>query len=293
MSEASQVPSSELNSRSAWSGSRAPLPSPVPVGAERFGDDELLAAPPALAEFVLYFWRREFPRGRTVTIQPTMPDGCFDLMAVDDGEPYVMGPETVRADHAVAGGTVIVGVRLRPGVGARLFGHIASRLTDGGAFARDLDRRPGAARQAMLAVGQTPPAHRPLIEALVPRIAAATPDDGVAFGVAWLACHPAATVDDLCARLGWSPREVRRRFCAALGFGPKVMQRMLRFQRVLSEVRRAGSAATLARIAAAAGYADQAHMTREFRALAHTTPGSLLAGPFDPTLDPILFHGAR
>lgn len=265
----------------------------IGLSLERFGDDELVPPPPALAEFVLYLWRREFPHGRTVTIQPTMPDGCFDVLAVDDGEPYVMGPETVRADHVVPGGTVIVGVRLRPGVGARLFGPVASRLTDGGAFARDLDRRPRSARQAMLAVGQTPSAHRPLIEALVPRIAAAAPDDGVAFGVVWLACHPAATVDDLCARLGWSPREVRRRFVAALGFGPKAMQRMLRFQRVLSEARRAGAAVTLSRIGAAAGYADQAHMTREFRALAHTTPGSLLGGPFDPTLDPMLLQGAR
>ena len=270
-----------------------PLPVPAPAGIERFGDDELLPPPAALAEFVLYLWRREFPRCRAVTVQPTMPDGCFDLLTVDDGEPYVMGPETVRADHAVPGGTVIVGIRLRPGVGARLFGPMASRLTDGGAFARDLDRSPGAARRAMLATGQTPAAFRPLIEALLPRIAAAPPDDGVAFGVSWLARHPATTADDLCARLGWSPREVRRRFVAALGFGPKAMQRMLRFQRVLSQARRTGTTTTLSRVAMAAGYADQAHMTREFRALANTTPASLLCGPFDPTIDPLLFQGGR
>jgi hypothetical protein len=29
-------------------------------------------------------------------------------------------------------------------------------------------------------------------------------------------------------------------------------------------------------------------MTREFRALARATPGALLGGPFDPTLDPLL-----
>ena len=73
----------------------------------------------------------------------------------------------------------------------------------------------------------------------------------------------------------------------ALGFGPKAMQRMLRFQRALSG-RRAWPVATLSQLAASSGYADQAHMTREFRALAHTTPGSLLGGPFDPTLDPML-----
>ena len=254
---------------------------------ERFGDDEIVLPPPALAEFVLYLWRRDFPVGRAVTVQPTLPDGCFDLLTVDGGPPYLMGAETVRADHVVPGGTTIVGVRLRPGVGARLFGSVASRLVDGGAFLRELGPSPGSARRALLALGPTSATHRPLIEALLPRIVQAAPNDGVRAGVDWLACHPAATVDDLCARLGWSPREVRRRFTAALGFGPKTMQRMLRFQRALSR-RRAGPAATLSQLAASSGYADQAHMTREFRALAHTTPGSLLGGPFDPTLDPML-----
>ena len=256
-----------------------------------FGDDEIVSPPPALAEFVLYLWRRDFPSSRAVTVQPTLPDGCFDLLTVDDGPAYLMGPETVRADHLVPGGTTIVGVRLRPGVGARLFGSVASRLVDGGANLHELGRAPGSARRAALALGPTSPAYRSLIEALLPRLVAAAPNDGVGFGVEWLARHPAATVDDLCARLGWSPREVRRRFTSALGFGPKVMQRMLRFQRALTEARRAGAATTLSHVAAAAGYADQAHMTREFRALAHTTPGALLGGPFDPTLDPMLPTG--
>jgi len=252
--------------------------------AEHFGDDEYLSPPPALADFVLYLWRRKFPAGRAFTVQPTLPDGCFDLLAVDGGLPYLMGPETTRADHIVSGGTTIVGVRLRPGCGARLFGSAASRLVDSGALLRDLGYPPHSARREMLALGPTSAEHRPLIEALLPRIVAAAPNDGVGFGVAWLARHPAATVDDLCARLGWSPREVRRRFTAALGFGPKVMQRMLRFQRVLTEVRHARTVMKLSQVAAVAGYADQAHMTREFRALARATPGFLLGGPFDATL---------
>jgi AraC-like DNA-binding protein len=288
MSEAIQFPSHEPPPGAAWNGRTAPVPARSPVGAERFGDDEILPPPPAVAEFVLYLWRREFPRSRPLTVQPTLPDGCFDLLTVDDESPYLMGPETVRADHMVPGGTTIVGVRLRPGVGARLFGGVTSRLVDGGAFLQDLGRGPGSARRAVLALGRTSAEHRSLIELLLPRMVAAGPDDGVAFGVEWLARHPSATVDELCARLGWSPREVRRRFTAALGFGPKAMQRMLRFQRALTEARRAGPATTLSRIAAVAGYADQAHMTRDFRALAHTTPGSMLGGPFDPTLDPML-----
>jgi AraC-like DNA-binding protein len=71
------------------------------------------------------------------------------------------------------------------------------------------------------------------------------------------------------------------------------MQRMLRFQRVLTQARHAGVPTTLSQVTAAAGYADQAHMTREFRALARATPGSLLGGPFDATLGVIPSGGRQ
>jgi methylphosphotriester-DNA--protein-cysteine methyltransferase len=125
-----------------------------------------------------------------------------------------------------------------------------------------------------------------LLEALLPRIVQGLPDDGVAYGVAWLARHPRGTVDGLCAALGWSPREVRRRFVAASGFGPKVMQRMLRFQRTLFLADGGLDPAdrSLSRLACASGYADQAHMSREFRTLAGGTPNDLLGEHFDVTL---------
>jgi AraC-like DNA-binding protein len=253
-----------------------------------FGNDQFLAPPPALADYVLYLWRREFPPDRAVTVQPTLPDGCIDLLTVDDGGVHVMGPETVRADHRVAGGTTIVGVWLRPGVGARVFGAVATELVDRSLELSVVSRAPAPLRHAPAAASLTPTlsAYRQLIEVLVPRLAVAAPDDGVSFGVQWLGRHPSATVDDLCARLGWSPREVRRRFTGALGFGPKAMQRMVRFQRALTIARQA-PAMSLSLLAASAGYADQAHMTREFRGLADATPGSLLSGPFDATLEPL------
>ena len=259
--------------------------------ATSFGYDEFHAPPPALAEYVLYFWRREFPHDRPVTVQPTLPDGCIDVLTVDDGPLHVMGPETVRADHVVPGGTSIVGVRLRPGVAARVFGRGVAELVDVSLTLSDLrSSSPIGCRAACRDLVPNGGSYRRLIEAVLPQVERAAPDDGVGFGVQWLACHPSASVDDLCTRLGWSPREVRRRFTSALGFGPKVMQRMLRFQRVLAEARRT-STASLSWLAAVAGYADQAHMTREFRALANTTPGALLSGPFDPTLEPLFLAG--
>jgi AraC-like DNA-binding protein len=299
MSDPAPRPSASL-SYPAWqhlaAGRAAPLARPALVSPEdaRYGDDDFLPPPAPLADFVLYMWRRRFPPRARVVVQPTMPDGCVDLLSIDGGPTYVMGPETVRMDHLIPGGTEIVGVRLRPGVGARLFGAALGELVDGGAFIRDLSDTPAFLRSTRHQLASASAYHRPLLDALLPRIAAAHPDDGVSFGVSWLSRHPAGTIDELCVRLGWSPREVRRRFTSALGFGPKVMQRVLRFQRVLYLAGRGAPSgtATLSELAVACGYADQAHMTRDFRALALTTPGELLGGVFDATLPPVFDSAA-
>jgi AraC-like DNA-binding protein len=49
----------------------------------------------------------------------------------------------------------------------------------------------------------------------------------------------------------------------------------MRFQRLL-QLASTGQSASLATLAFEAGYADQAHMTREFRQLAPDTPSRLL-----------------
>jgi AraC-like DNA-binding protein len=74
--------------------------------------------------------------------------------------------------------------------------------------------------------------------------------------------------------LGVSERQLRRRFEDAVGYGPKTLARVLRFQRFLALAAGGGD---LARLALSAGYADQAHLTRECRRLAGRTPVALLA----------------
>ena len=62
---------------------------------------------------------------------------------------------------------------------------------------------------------------------------------------------------------------------AAVGYGPKTLERVLRFRRFLDLAARE-PAAGLAGLAAAAGYADQAHLTRECGRLAGAPPGRLV-----------------
>jgi len=55
-----------------------------------------------------------------------------------------------------------------------------------------------------------------------------------------------------------------------------MLTRVLRFRRFLSRAEAAGTAADLACLAAEAGYADQAHLTRESTRLAGLPPAALV-----------------
>jgi AraC-like DNA-binding protein len=78
----------------------------------------------------------------------------------------------------------------------------------------------------------------------------------------------------LGADLHLGDRQLRRRVEERFGYGPAILRRVLRLQRMLAlAARHRGS---LADLALAAGYADQAHMTRECRRLTGLSPVRLL-----------------
>lgn len=81
-------------------------------------------------------------------------------------------------------------------------------------------------------------------------------------------------VGETCEQLNVSRTALVRSFRSEIGMGPKLYSRILRFESAVAKVRTAGSDG-LASIAAEAGYADQAHMTREFAAFAGLTPSAL------------------
>ncbi|MBN6056228.1 helix-turn-helix domain-containing protein [Nonomuraea sp. RK-328] len=64
--------------------------------------------------------------------------------------------------------------------------------------------------------------------------------------------------------LGFSERQLHRRSVAGFGYPPKTLQRVVRFQRAL---RLARSGVALAEVAAASGYADQAHLSHDVKRL--------------------------
>jgi AraC-like DNA-binding protein len=77
-------------------------------------------------------------------------------------------------------------------------------------------------------------------------------------------------VEDLARAVLLSPRQLRTLMLAETGLSPKQLCRTFRFDNVIARL--ADGDRTLAQIAVEVGYADQAHLTREFRQMAGCTP---------------------
>jgi AraC-like DNA-binding protein len=100
-----------------------------------------------------------------------------------------------------------------------------------------------------------------------------------------LSMAPSVRVGDLAAEVGWSRTRLASRFSAQVGLSPKRFSRVVRFERACRLL--ACGSSSLAEVAVRAGYHDQAHLSRDVRALAGTTPATLAAeltsgGPADP-----------
>jgi AraC-like DNA-binding protein len=89
------------------------------------------------------------------------------------------------------------------------------------------------------------------------------------------ATHGRLRVTDLAAELGCSRKHLAARFREHVGLPPKLLARMMRFRHASDLIDTAGG--SLAELAAACGYYDQAHLDRDFRDFAGTTPTSYVA----------------
>jgi AraC-like DNA-binding protein len=210
----------------------------------------------------------------------TVPNGSVEISyALGDGAAEVSGPQRGPAVASVEPGTTVVGVRLRPGAAHSILGVPASELVDLHLEVDRLWERGAATLAERLLETDGPDAAARLLEGEVARrLAAATePDPLVAAAVRRLQPWVPETVGARTADLFISPRQLRRRFAAALGFGPKTLQRILRFQGFLALAQgRHDQRVSLARLALTAGYADQAHLTRESSVLTGLSPRAFL-----------------
>ncbi|MBE2315428.1 helix-turn-helix transcriptional regulator [Solirubrobacter sp. CPCC 204708] len=216
-----------------------------------------LAPPPDLAASVACVWS-SVSRGGVI-----LPDGCVDVVWRGD-RLIVAGPATAAVAAGVPLGVPVFGVRFRLGAAGAALGLPAVELADAAVDAEEVFGRGASER---VAAGGMPA----LLELVRARLRPVDPLDRAA---ALAMARPETRVASLAPELGVSERQLRRRFLDAVGYGPKTLGRILRFQHFLEL---SGRGSDLARLALDAGYADQAHLTREAKRLSGRTPAELIA----------------
>jgi AraC-like DNA-binding protein len=228
---------------------------------------------PALREHLRCVWYQSVAPGEPARQQRVLPDACIDIVWRAGGAPHVAGPDTGPVLAELVPGEILVGARFRPGRAPDVLGVAAHELRDaqtelaaiwGEAAARRLrDSDAAGSVEGMLRQLQAE------VEARAGRV---RDGDTPLAALDW--ARGRASLDRLGADLRLGDRQLRRRVEERFGYGPAVLRRVLRLQRLLAlAARHRGS---LADLALAAGYADQAHMTRECQRLAGLSPVRLL-----------------
>ncbi|WP_406699385.1 helix-turn-helix domain-containing protein [Singulisphaera sp. Ch08] len=235
------------------------------------------AAP--LARFVVCTWTQQTGEGEQDYHQRVLPDGCTDVIWTEETPPLVVGPATRAFVAPVPPCSTLIGVRFRPGLAPVLLGAPARLMRDRQVPLADL-WGPSAIRLSdQIAERQTTRTRiRQFESTLLDRLDRAGPADNVIIrAVAWIAQKPCGRISELSRAIGISSRQLHRRFHDAVGYSPKTLQRILRFQRLLDLAHNEPSPRLdLAALAFKAGYADQAHMSRDVRELSEGTPTSVL-----------------
>ncbi len=185
-----------------------------------------------------------------------LPDGCMDLLWTS-GRLVVAGPDSVAYVTPVGPADDYTGLRFAPGDAPQLLGVAASELRDSRVPLDQIwaARRVRGLENALHRGGGIEAVAAGLRPDPVVRRAAALIGGGL--GVAAAA-----------ERLDLGERRFHRLCLRAFGYGPKTLGRILRMNRALE---RARTGSPLADVAHQEGYADQAHLAREVRALAGVT----------------------
>ena len=234
--------------------------------------------PLPLARHLVCLWTQEILGSRDEFAQRVLPDACIDIVLINDETPMVIGPWTEPFVARLAPGTMIIGARCRPGHARNMLGLPASTLLNQSVPLSTVCGRVASNAFERIAEERTIAARKSVMErALLSRLSHSDPVDEVTrAAVRWLSDHPRGRIRQLSQWIGVSSRQLQRRFTSTVGYGPKTFQSVLRFQRLLNLAGSTSAPRSLAQSSANAGYADQAHMTREVQRFSGTPPTVLL-----------------
>jgi methylphosphotriester-DNA--protein-cysteine methyltransferase len=253
----------------------------------RFIEYHEFPPPESLASHVQCAWvlRDATPGNSARTI---FPDGRCELIAHlgtpprswDAAEGWHSQASTLFAAQRViavrleaTGPVHCVGVRLQPAAGAAVMPG-AAKLRDRIVDLAKLDAR--LSREFATAARSFAAGSAAALWKLLARHAARRVDPRIAAAVTRIEAGAGRVrIDALARSAALSPRGFQAKFRAAVGLTPKEFARLTRLQATLRALDSGES--SIAAVASDAGFADQAHVTRELRRTTGLTPAKLRA----------------
>jgi AraC-like DNA-binding protein len=225
--------------------------------------------------------------------QRVLPDGCTALLfswraGSDVVAAQVVGAMTRAVVTPSATPGQLLGIRLQPWAARTVLDVPADELRDRAVDLESVWGAEGRRLRERLANARCRDERLRVVEAqLVRRMARAryaAPASVLAAVGNLLASGGAGSIRALATQVGAGERFLERAFEAHVGLSPKGLARICRLQ---AAVRALDSNAD-AELAASAGYADQSHLIREFRALSGLTPRQLAAERLSDSSNPFL-----
>lgn len=232
---------------------------------------------PALRPFVKTVWVARSEHGRRPgTRERILPTGSASLVFRLWDTPLAAVVHGAHAAHYVrdvSDPTASAGAMLHPGAVELLLGVPADELADTHLPLEAFwGRAVSGARERLLEV-RDPAAQLSLFESMLaarlPRVRGLHP--AVAHALSRFSSIDGGNVREAVVESGYSHRGFIALFRRAVGLSPKLYLRVLRFQRALARVA-ADPKASWVELALEAGYSDQPHFVREFRALTGISP---------------------
>lgn len=230
-----------------------------------------LPPPPALARHVTALWSFQLaPDDADVPQHAVPPDGgallAVALAAGRVQHVALVGPTLTALRVPVMRGVCYLGLRAAP-AGAALFLPGPTRAWRDRQAVMDHEdaARAAALRAALAGCADAGEALQRLAAQAGPWLARTPPIDAAAEAMATriVHTHGRVAVQGLAAEVGLGYRQALRRFEAAVGLQPKELARLRRLRHACL-LALAPDGASSADISAAAGFADQPHMSREF-----------------------------
>ena len=230
----------------------------------------------ALADVVRCFWSivDDGSGSSEPATNRVLPDNCIDVifdLGVSASRAFLVGPMLTAEVFDQAPGARMIGVRFRPGAATSFLDVSASELLTSHVDAADVwndteslcDKLGSISRDEGIRV----------LDEYLTRIRRERPAAILASTATALIerAHGSMSVTALVSALGVNERRLQRAFDDAVGIGPKQVSKVTRFRTAARKIS-ADRVESLSRIAAESGYADQAHFTRDFVALAGITP---------------------